>query len=139
MTRVEFYVLPDDNPLGRLRAACQLAAKGWQHGMQVFIRCADETQSSQLDELLWSFRAERFIPHGQHADDPQVPVVIGLEQAPAFAQGLLINLASTLSSHIDRFSRVIEIVNQEPQLLTACRENFRLYRRQGYDPQRVEL
>ncbi|MHB1371432.1 MAG: DNA polymerase III subunit chi, partial [Pseudomonadaceae bacterium] len=24
MTRVEFYVLPDDNPLGRLRAACQL-------------------------------------------------------------------------------------------------------------------
>jgi len=51
----------------------------------------------------------------------------------------LINLGSTLSSHIDQFSRVIEIVNQEPQLLTACRENFRLYRRQGYDPKRVEL
>ncbi|MCW8154614.1 DNA polymerase III subunit chi [Stutzerimonas stutzeri] len=139
MTRIEFYVLPDDNPLGRLRAACQLAAKGWQHGMQVFIRCVDEEQSNQLDELLWSFRAERFIPHEQDADDPQAPVVIGIDQAPPFAQGLLINLASTLSSHLDQFSRIIEIVNQEPQLLTACRENFRLYRRQGYDPQRVEL
>lgn len=139
MTRVEFYVLPDDNPLGRLRAACQLAAKGWQHGMQVFIRCVDEEQSNQLDELLWSFRAERFIPHEQDGDDPQTPVVIGIDQAPPFAQGLLINLAPTLSSHLDQFSRIIEIVNQEPQLLTACRENFRLYRRQGYDPQRIEL
>ncbi len=139
MTRIEFYVLPDDNPLGRLRAACQLAAKGWQHGMQVFIRCVDAEQSNELDELLWGFRAERFIPHEQDADEPQTPVVIGIDQAPPFAQGLLINLAPTLSAHIDRFSRVIEIVNQEPQLLTACRENFRLYRRQGYDPQRVEL
>jgi len=139
MTRIEFYVLPDDNPTGRLRAACQLAAKGWQHGMQVFIRCVDETQSSEVDELLWGFRAERFIPHEQHVDDPKAPVVIGVDQAPQFTQGLLINLASTLSSHIDQFSRVIEIVNQEPQLLTACRENFRLYRRQGYDPKRVEL
>ncbi|MBO0642489.1 DNA polymerase III subunit chi [Stutzerimonas stutzeri] len=139
MTRIEFYVLPDDNPLGRLRAACQLAAKGWQHGLQVFVRCSDEDQSTRLDELLWSFRAERFIPHEQYAKEVQAPVVIGLEQEPPTAQGLLINLAPTLSAHIDRFSRVIEIVNQEPQLLTACRENFRLYRRQGYDPQRVEL
>ncbi|HBB22877.1 MAG TPA: DNA polymerase III subunit chi, partial [Pseudomonas sp.] len=115
------------------------AAKGWQHGLQVFVRCSDEDQSARLDELLWSFRAERFIPHEQYAEEVQAPVVIGLEQEPPTAQGLLINLAPTLSAHIDRFSRVIEIVNQEPQLLTACRENFRLYRRQGYDPQRVEL
>jgi DNA polymerase-3 subunit chi len=66
-------------------------------------------------------------------------VVIGLEQAPQAPQGRLVNLAPTLSPHIDQFSRIIEIVNQEPQLLTACRDNFRLYRRQGYDPQRVEL
>ncbi|MEG4315449.1 DNA polymerase III subunit chi [Pseudomonas sp. FIP_A4] len=139
MTRIEFYVLPDDNPLGRLRAACQLAAKGWQHGLPVFIRCHDAAQCQQLDELLWSFRTERFIPHEHYADDPQAPVVLGLEQAPAQPQSLLINLATTLSPHVDQFSRIIEIVNQEPDLLTACRDNFRLYRRHGYDPKRVEL
>jgi len=66
-------------------------------------------------------------------------VVVGLEQPPATPHGLLINLAPTLSSHIDAFSRVIEIVNQQPELLNACRENFRLYRQRGYDPKRVEL
>jgi DNA polymerase-3 subunit chi len=139
MTRIEFYVLPDSEPAGRTRAACQLASKGWQHGMPVFIRCQDSQQCNDLDELLWHFRAERFVPHGLHEDDPQAPVVIGMEQPPATTQGLLINLSPTLSPHTDQFSRVIEIVNQQPELLTVCRENFRLYRQRGYDPKRVEL
>ena len=66
-------------------------------------------------------------------------MVIGLDEQPEAQQAVLINLSSTLSPHIDRFSRVIEIVNQEPDLLTACRENFRSYRQRGYDPKRVEL
>lgn len=139
MTRIEFYVLPDSEPAGRARAACLLASKGWQHGMPVFIRCQDSQQCSELDELLWSFRAKRFIPHELHDDDPQAPVVIGTEQPPTATQGLLINLSPTLSPHTDQFSRVIEIVNQQPELLTVCRDNFRLYRQRGYDPKRVEL
>ncbi|MOA40417.1 DNA polymerase III subunit chi [compost metagenome] len=66
-------------------------------------------------------------------------MVLGLDQAPAASQGLLINLNPALSPHLEQFARVIEIVNQEPQLLALCRENFRLYRQKGYDPQRVEL
>ncbi|MNH46847.1 DNA polymerase III subunit chi [compost metagenome] len=66
-------------------------------------------------------------------------MVLALDEAPAFQQGLLINLASSISPHVECFSRVIEIVNQEPDLLAACRENFRAYRQRGYDPKRVEL
>ena len=139
MTRIEFYVLPDSEQAGRARAACQLASKGWQHGLPVFIRCQDDQQCNELDELLWTFRAERFVPHELHGVDPLAPVVIGTEQPPALVQGLLINLSPTLSPHTDQFSRVIEIVNQQPELLTVCRDNFRLYRQRGYDPKRVEL
>ena len=139
MTRIEFYVLPDSEQAGRARAACQLASKGWQHGLSVFIRCQDDQQCNELDELLWTFRAERFIPHELHGVDPLAPVVIGTEQPPASVQGLLINLSPTLSPLTDQFSRVIEIVNQQPELLTVCRDNFRLYRQRGYDPKRVEL
>lgn len=139
MTRIEFYVLADDEPASRARAACQLASKGWQHGMPVFIRCQDASQCEALDTLLWSFRAERFVPHELHEHDSHAPVVIGIDEAPAVPQGLLVNLSSSLSPHVDQFSRVIEIVNQQPELLTVCRDNFRLYRQRGYDPKRVEL
>src|SRR5690606_17818632 len=67
------------------------------------------------------------------------PVVIGIDQDPAHAQGLLINPHATLPADPERFSRIIEIVNQAPDLLTICREHFREYRQRGYAPQRVEL
>lgn len=139
MPRIEFYVLSTAVPAERLRAACQLAMKAWRAGMPVFLRGSDAQQCSEVDELLWRFKAESFVPHSLYQDDAQAPVVIGLDEAPGSAQGVLINLGSTLSPQVERFSRVIEIVNQEPDLLTACRENFRSYRQRGYDPKRVEL
>lgn len=137
--RVEFYVLSSATPADRLRAACQLAMKAWRAGLPVFVRGCDEAQCRTVDALMWRFKAETFVPHDLYQDAPQSPVVIGQDEEPATTQGVLINLSSSLSPHIERFSRVIEIVNQEPDLLTACRENFRTYRQRGYDPKRVEL
>lgn len=137
--RVEFYVLSTATPEGRLRAACKLALKAWRAGMPVFMRGTDQAQCEELDELLWHFKSDSFVPHDLHQHNPQAPVVLGLDEPPATSQGLLINLNPALSPHLQQFGRVIEIVNQEPQLLALCRENFRLYRQKGYDPQRVEL
>jgi DNA polymerase-3 subunit chi len=139
MPRIEFYVLSSALPAERLRAACQLAMKAWRAGLPVFLRGSNAAQCAELDELLWRFKAESFVPHNLYQDDAQAPVAIGLDEEPSSTQGVLINLGSTLSPQVERFSRVIEIVNQEPDLLTACRENFRSYRQRGYDPKRVEL
>lgn len=137
--RIEFYVLSSDTPADRLRAACQLAMKAWRAGLPVFLRGSDAAQCQEIDELLWRFKAESFVPHSLYQEDTHAPVAIGLDDEPSSQQGVLINLSSSLSPHVERFSRVIEIVNQEPHLLSACRENFRSYRQRGYDPKRVEL
>lgn len=139
MPRIEFYVLSSATPAERLRAACQLAGKAWRAGLPVFLRGADQAQCEELDVLLWRYKSDGFVPHSLHQADPQAPVVIGLDEQPSARQGVLINLNPVLSPFIEHFGRVIEIVNQEPDLLTACRENFRSYRQRGYDPQRVEL
>ena len=107
--------------------------------MPVFIRGSDLVQCEHLDQLLWQFRTDSFVPHNLYADDPQAPVVIGMDEAPAQANGLLLNLAPNLSPQLAQFQRIIEIINQQPELLEAGRENFRRYRQRGYDPRRVEL
>ncbi len=133
MTRVEFYVLPSAHPEGRLRAACQLAAKGWRHGLPVFLRCADDSQCGELDELLWRFKPESFIPHGLYASDPQGPVVIGRDEPPAWEPGLLVNLdtrcrrTSTASVASSKSSTRRRPADRLPGEL-------RLYRQRGYDP-----
>jgi DNA polymerase-3 subunit chi len=137
--KVEFYVRPDSQPVGRLKLACQLAAKAWRAGLPVFVRGADAAQCAELDELLWRFKGETFIPHNLHDEQPDAPVVIGIDQPPATAQAVLINLHPQIAANCEQFSRIIEIVNQQPEQLELARDNFRLYRQRGYAPQRVEL
>lgn len=139
MTRIEFYILPGDQPAARLETACKLALKGWRHGLPVFMRCADAQQCAGLDQLLWIFRADTFLPHNLHGEDPLAPVVIGMHEEAARENGLLINLAGDISPHLPQFQRIIEIIDQQPELLAAGRENFRSYRQRGFDPRRVEL
>ncbi len=137
--KVEFYVLPTTQPVDRLNAACRLAHKAWRAGFMTFIRCSDAQQQQELDDLLWSFRRQSFIPHELHSENATAPVLIGLNQQPQAKSGVLINLHNEISAHLDCFNRVIEIVNQEPELLQICRQNFVRYRELGYQPARVEL
>ncbi|MEH6368374.1 MULTISPECIES: DNA polymerase III subunit chi [Pseudomonas] len=139
MPRIEFYVLPDSDPAKRLKAACVLAMKAWRAGLPVFLRGSDAEQCATLDQLLWAFKNDCFVPHDLVEDDATSPVVIGRDQPPASEQGVLINLDQNLSPHTEQFARVIEIVNQQPELLQACRDNFRTYRDRGFAPKRVEL
>ncbi|NLY12030.1 MAG: DNA polymerase III subunit chi [Gammaproteobacteria bacterium] len=137
--KVEFYVLPSTQTADRLNAACRLAHKSWRAGFMTFIRCADSQQQNQLDELLWTFRRHSFIPHALHADNITAPVVLAVNERPQQTPCVLINLHTEISTHLDCFNRVIEIVNQEPELLQICRQNFVRYRELGYKPERVEL
>ncbi len=137
--KVEFYVLPSTQSADRLTAACRLAHKAWRAGFMTFIRCAHAEQQAELDQLLWTFRAHSFIPHCLAGDACQAPVVLGVSERPEFNAAVLINLHHEISSHLDCFNRVIEIVNQEPEQLKVSRKNFVRYRKQGYQPARVEL
>lgn len=137
--KVEFYVIPSTQPADRLNAACRLAHKAWRASFMTFVRCSDVEQLAELDALLWSFRRQSFIPHEPYSDTPNAPVILGINERPPHTSGVLINLHQDISTHLDCFSRVIEIVNQEPQLLQICRQNFVRYRELGYQPARVEL
>lgn len=137
--KIEFYVLPTTQTADRLNAACRLAHKAWRAGFMTFIRCSDASQQKEVDELLWTFRRHSFIPHEPYTTTATAPVQIGIDERPHWQAAVLINLNHTMSTHLDCFTRVIEIVNQEPELLKVCRQNFVSYREQGYQPQRVEL
>ena len=119
MTRVDFYVIPSADPSARLQVACRLAEKAWRQGMQVYLHCADEAQRSELDGRLWSFRGEAFIPHS-------------LGEPPGNHRDLLINLTLEAPGFVPNFSRVAELVVEEPAIRQAARDKFRFYREQGY-------
>jgi len=137
--RIEFYRLSRVAPDARLRAACQLARKGWHANLPVFIRCQDADEIQALDELLWRFNPQAFVPHELAENDANAPVVLGKDEPPAQKGGLLINLNRAVSPHIQQFSRIIELVSQDSEQRQASRTNFRYYREQGYQPKALDI
>lgn len=132
MTRVDFYILPQADDEARLQFVCRLVEKAWRAGKRMLIHVADSATAEQLDQLLWSFRADSFLPHARLPAAVRVPVQIGCGQDSGDHHDLLINLGSEIPPFFSRFERVVEVVIQQPQQLAASRERFRFYRDRGY-------
>lgn len=139
MTRIDFYLLNSANPELRLDYACRLAHKAWGKGHRVYINCNDEAQAETLDRLLWSFRADTFLPHALAKDDSKEAVVCGNGEPPAMHNDLLINLTDTTADSFSRFTRMAEIVIEHDPVRLPARERFRFYRERGYPLQTHQI
>ena len=64
---------------------CELAEGIYARGERLQILAPDSGQASRLDDLLWTFRPDSFIPHGllkPAGADPALPVVITTREEP---------------------------------------------------------
>ena len=84
MTQVDFYVLKDDSALHRVQFACRLADKAYRLGHRVYIHTESAEQTRQLDDLLWTFQQNSFVPHCvyQDAGDTPPPVLLAHDAEP---------------------------------------------------------
>ncbi|MCZ6887380.1 MAG: DNA polymerase III subunit chi [Gammaproteobacteria bacterium] len=132
MTRVDFYLLSDVDPHARLRFACRLASKAVAQGNKVHLRTPDAAASLALDDLMWTYPEDRFLPHAQTGskDEPQAPVSISHEEPPSAADQVLINLGSDMPNFFSRFERVAEVFIDAER--STGRERYRAYRDRGY-------
>jgi DNA polymerase-3 subunit chi len=134
MTQVDFYVLDEPAAGNRFTLACRLSEKIYHQGRRIFIHTESEEETRHMDRLLWTFRQGSFIPHGTLGDcDPAVtPVIIGHQSEGGDEHDVLINLSTDVPTCFSRFERVAEIIDKEPQVISAGRERFRFYRDRGY-------
>ena len=140
MTRIDFYIIDAPRNEARLTLACRLADKAVEQNHEVLINAETEADCTRLDELLWTFRQNSFLPHrllsDRTRDDEKEPVLIGCSQEPPDARWeLLINLAPGVPDFFGRFQRVAELVGPDAENKSAGRERFRYYRDRGYDLQ----
>lgn len=132
MTRVDFYLLPQSDDDARWHFACRLVEKAWRLGNRLLIHTANSDVGQTIDTLLWTYRADSFLPHAILPASQHSPVHIGWDNNSGNHHDLLINLGDNIPGFFSRFERVAEIVCQQPQQLAASRERYRFYRERGY-------
>lgn len=136
---VRFYVLPGEADVKqRLQLTCTLIEKAAQEDLRALVLCADDDMATTLDELLWSFKQESFIPHSLLDDEMAKHAKIWLAVPPARVNeaDVIINLSLDPIPDIPRScERIFEIVTQHSDILTATRKRFAAYRKRGLEPQ----
>jgi|TARA_Y100000310_G_scaffold286082_1_gene309983 DNA polymerase-3 subunit chi len=130
MTQVDFYQIDSDETA--LYFACRLIERIYRQGLKVYVHAESKQQAQQLDDLLWTFRADRFIPHSIHGDSKVAPIQIGYDQDPDCDKEVLVNLGATVPSFFSQFDRVTEVVPKDEGKREATRNNYKFYQERGY-------
>ncbi len=130
MTRIDFH----SDVADKIAYTCRLTRKAWAAGCKIVIHSTDETQLKQLDEALWTFSAQDFLPHVMAGDALAVrtPVILAHGNQEVPHHEVLINLSPTTPEHFARFQRLLEIVSSSEPDKLAGRERFRFYKERGY-------
>lgn len=144
MTRIDFYVLSNDNLMERLQLICKLSEKAIGQAQKVFIHSDSQDELKQLDHTLWDFRPVSFVPHKllpqgyvtSGADNEPVHLSCG---KPGADRTLLINLASEVPTFFSRFERTLEVINDESKIKESGRLRYRYYQQRGYPLQHHKM
>ena len=132
MTRVDFYILADVEELARYRFACRLTGRAVTAGKLVHL-CAADDAVGIVDDMLWHYPRDRFLPHVRFAPDagsPLEPVVIGVASDTPTHRDVLVNLTEGIPDFLRGFERVSEVVLSTHR--AQGRAKYRQYRERGY-------
>jgi DNA polymerase-3 subunit chi len=133
VSRADFYQLKSNDPASRYPLLCRLLEKCLAIGQQVYIICGDEAEAGYLNQYIWGFKPDSFIPHIRAHEDGESAVVLGHPSTPdsdlPYHREICINLGPQLAP--EAFERVIELVVQEAGMLQTARSHYASYSQLG--------
>ncbi|MGN6151009.1 MAG: DNA polymerase III subunit chi [Lysobacteraceae bacterium] len=141
MPRADFYLI--QKPRFReepLRLVCELARKAYDANLWTLVLARDAAQAEALDELLWAFDEDAYIPHqiaGTDDDDDVTPVLIASPDDDVPLRALVINLRD---APVDgSFERVLEVVPADESARGPLRERWKQYQARGLDVKKHDM
>ena len=131
--KIDFYILPETNTKARLELACRLIEKAYKNRHRIYIHTEHQQDAHLLDEMLWTYKDDSFIPHNLYGDGPEPapPIQIGYTATPEKHRDILINLSREIPPFYKQFNRVLELIPSVPELQEKGRENYKMYRAEG--------
>lgn len=120
------------------RAICRVIAKAWQVLGKVDVLAADGEVLGVYDDLLWTFHAGVFLPHGQAANEP-VYLFADPQQGRSDARALVLLEWPRELPTLDSTRRLIDFIPGAEEERAAARARYRQCKRAGFSIQLFPL
>ena len=141
MPRADFYLI--DKPRFReqpLLLVCELAKRGYAANLSILVLARDAAQAEAIDDLMWSFDPDEYLPHqiaGMDEGDDDTPILIATPDMDIPARPMLINLRDGAPN--GSFDRVLEVVPADPAARAPLRERWKHYQSLGFDVNKHDM
>ena len=141
MPRADFYLI--QKPRFReepLMLVCELARKAYDANLWTLVLARDAAQAEALDELLWAFDEDAYIPHqiaGTDDEDALTPVLIARPDTDIPLRSLVINLRDAPVDGV--FERVLEVVPADDSARGPLRERWKQYQARGLELKKYDM
>jgi len=139
--RADFYLIAKprflDDPLALV---CELGKRCYATGKPLLILAADQAQAEALDDALWAFSDEVYLPHqiaGRDEDDEITPILIATPDLAAADRPLVINLRP--DAYAGQCERVLEVVPADPSAREPLRSRWRAYAARGCEMHKHDM
>lgn len=133
MTTIEFIKLKKPE---KAKHFCQLATEFLATGQRVLIRVQDDNQAVTLDQFMWTWKKNAFIPHaydnGAVECIDEAAVIVCAERNPNGARVLVTGVPCS-DAFLRQFHTVIDFAElYDDALADAARQRFAHYREVGF-------
>lgn len=118
------------------RALPMILTKAYGSGQKILIRVPDKKEANRLNDLLWTFKDDSFLPHGLASDDraSQHPILITTEQDNVNDAGILILTHGCTHDDVGSFNMVCEMLDGRVQSQIAdARTRWKSYKEANHD------
>ncbi len=140
MPRADFYLIQKERFREEpLLLVCELARKALDANLSTLVLARDVDQAERLDDLLWSFDDDAYIPHQLAGDDEDelAPVLIAAPDADTPMRTLVINLRDAAVQ--GSVERVLEVVPADDGARGPLRERWKQYKSRGFDLKKHDM
>ena len=131
-TNIRFYHLQKQSIENALP---QITEKAYKAGYRCLVRLGTKNDVSRINEALWTFHADSFIPHGSEKDgnaDKQPIWITDKEENPNQANALIINGAANYDP--SEYDLCCDIFDGKQEIeVQAARERWAQYKKQGLE------
>ena len=141
MPRADFYLIAKERFREEpLLLVCELAKRGYAANLPILVLARDAAQAAALDDLMWSFDPDEYLPH-QIAEldegDDDTPILISTPEMDIPTRALLINLRDAAPT--GSFDRVLEVVPADPSARGPLRERWKHYQALGFEVNKHDM
>jgi DNA polymerase-3 subunit chi len=135
MTEISFYLVGDaTTPAGADATLPALLEKILQTGHRVVVRCPDAKRMERLNESLWAYAPESFLPHGTAADGyaEHQPVYLTDGDENPNGADILIRLSGASTDSFSSYARVLDVFEGSEPQKAAARTRWKDLKDKGY-------